>query len=277
MATFEAQVHALTNIGATLSGSTTPTDAQLDQFLKDGVLDVTEKCITAMPGEVQSFQRESAIIDSNGGLDLGGAKILSVLREATADGSSDGSTAWRSCRAISPALQSKVVDPESLDFASIYNPVYMISDNNKINVYPVPDNTNDGYKVYYVNNVPTDGTNGAALTHAHSDIKFFPNNKIHLVSIYASIKCIGAKISAMHASIPAYSNQTTITDDWKFIKTAIETQEDLELAAGRVSSLSGEMQQFVAEYQWYQARAQSLKQEYIGAFGSNQPQTQEGS
>ena len=45
MATFEAQVHALTNIGATLSGSTTPTDAQLDQFLKDGVLDVTEKCI----------------------------------------------------------------------------------------------------------------------------------------------------------------------------------------------------------------------------------------
>ena len=49
MATFESQVHALTNIGATLSGTTTPTDVQLDQFLKDGVIDVTDKCIATMP------------------------------------------------------------------------------------------------------------------------------------------------------------------------------------------------------------------------------------
>ena len=34
MATFEEQVNGLTGLGATLSSSTTPTDTELDQFLK---------------------------------------------------------------------------------------------------------------------------------------------------------------------------------------------------------------------------------------------------
>ena len=47
MATFEAQVEALTGIGgsAALDGNSTPTDVELDQFLKDGVIDVTNRCI----------------------------------------------------------------------------------------------------------------------------------------------------------------------------------------------------------------------------------------
>ena len=153
----------------------------------------------------------------------------------------------------------------------------MIADDGYINVYPAPDDTNDGFKVYYVNNVPVDKS-GAALLHSHSDIGYFADHKVYLVVIYAAIKCIETKMSAMHASIPAYSNQTTVSDDWAFIKRAIETEEDLELGGGRAQTLGAEMQQFAAEYQWYQGRAQTLKQEYMAAFNINAPKPQpEGS
>jgi|TARA_Y100000310_G_scaffold84114_1_gene80866 ribosome-associated translation inhibitor RaiA len=184
MATFQAQVEDLTSI------SVSDTD-ELTQFLKDGVLDVTARCLAAKPQEIQNFQRESATIDSNGGLDIGGAQIISVIREAGADGTSDGSTAWRQCQQISAALQSRVVDTESLHFASQYNPKYMIDDNGKVNVYPVAS-SNNGYKVFFVNNIPTDETNETALIHSDSDIKWFPNEKIYLVVMYASVKLLQA-------------------------------------------------------------------------------------
>ena len=202
MATFEAQVNGLTGLGATLSASTTPTDSELDQFLKDGVLDVTNKCILAQPKEATRFQRESGTQNSNG-FHPKGAKILSVLREANADGDADGSTAWRSCREIPSSLQSRVVDTDSLHFASIYNPVYTIDDNNTVFVYPKPDSANDGYNVFYVNNIPTDETNSALLLHSHSDIKYFPADKVYLVVIYASIQSLFAKMTSLNSALPS--------------------------------------------------------------------------
>ena len=193
MATFEAQINGLTGLGATLSASTTPTDDELDQFLKDGVLDVTRRCIQAKPQEASKFQRESSISDSQG-VSVGGARILSVVREANADGSSDGSSSWRQCRQVPAHMQSRVIDTDSLHFASIYNPVYIIDDNNAVNVYPVPS-SNNGFKVYYVNEEPRDISGGAALIHSHSNIKYFPNDKVYLVVIYAAIKCLEAKMA----------------------------------------------------------------------------------
>ena len=190
MATFQAQVEGLTG----LSIGTSPTTSELSQFLKDGVLDVTNRVLAIRPQDIDNFQRESATIDSNGGLDLGGAKVVSVIREANVDGSSDTAVAWKPCKKISPALQSEVQDVNSLSYASIYSPVYTIDDNNKINVYPVAS-SNNGYKVYYVNNVPTDETNEVALTYLHSDIKYFPNDKVYLVVIYAAMKSLEAKLS----------------------------------------------------------------------------------
>jgi hypothetical protein len=92
-------------------------------------------------------------------------------------------------------MQSRVVDTDSLHFASIYNPVYTIDDNNTVFVYPTPDSTNDGYNVFYVNNVPTDETGSAALAHDDVDIKYFPADKVYLVSIYAAIKTLEAKMA----------------------------------------------------------------------------------
>ena len=190
MATFQAQVEGLTS----LTVSVTPTTAELTEFLRDGVNDVTHRWLAVRPQDVLNFQRESAIIDSNSGLDVGGAKIISVIREAGADGSSDNSTAWRQCRQVPASQQSRVVDTDSLSFASQYNPVYIIDDNGKVNVYPVAS-SNNGYRVFYVNNAPTDETNEVSLTYAHSDIKYFPNDKVYLVVTYAAIKSLEAKMA----------------------------------------------------------------------------------
>ena len=149
MATFQVQVEGLTG----LSIGTSPTAAELAEFLKDGVIDVTNRCVQLKPQTREDFVRASSTQSSNG-FTTSGADILSVIREAGADGDTDGSTAWRNCRKVSSHLRSRVVDTESLHFASKYNPVYIINNNSTVNVYPVPDGTNDGYRVYYINNEP---------------------------------------------------------------------------------------------------------------------------
>tara|TARA_R100000008_G_C3584405_1_gene171051 strand:+ start:941 stop:2197 length:1257 start_codon:yes stop_codon:yes gene_type:complete len=196
MATFEAQVEGLTSIDIT--GSTSVTQDELSQFLKDGVIDVTNRCLAVRPQDAEEFGRETSISDSQG-VSVGGARIISVLREAGADGSSDGSTAWEPCRKVPLSIQSRVVDPDSLEYASAYNPVYTISGDKTINVYPVPS-SNNGFKVFYVNEEPRDISGNAALIYSHSNIKYFPNDKVYLVVLYAAIKVIQATMGSKSLS-----------------------------------------------------------------------------
>tara|TARA_R100001594_G_scaffold94034_1_gene128225 strand:+ start:40 stop:735 length:696 start_codon:yes stop_codon:yes gene_type:complete len=190
MATFEAQVESLTGLTIGSSG-TTPTQAELSQFLKDGVLDVTNKWLAGHPGDSRLFSRVSAEKTSNTSspLDLNGATIISVVRE-------DGVTSdnWRPCREVPSALQHLVTDKDSLNYASKFNPVYMISDNGQISVFPAPGSDPDAFKVYYVNNVPVD-KGGSALVYSHSDIGYFMDEKVYLVVLYAGIKALEAKLA----------------------------------------------------------------------------------
>jgi hypothetical protein len=192
LADFQSQAMGMTGLTIDAS-STVPSRAEFSTFLNDGVIDVTRRCIQMNPREVTNFQRETTTQDASG-FASGGAQILAVLREADADGDADGTTAWRSCREVPAAFQSRVVDIDSLYFASKYNPVYTIDDNNTVFVYPKPDDTNDGYRVYYVNNAPEE-TDGTALDHASTGIKYFPKDKVYLVIVYASIKSLEAKMA----------------------------------------------------------------------------------
>lgn len=185
MATFHVQVEAITSLS--IDGSSIPTEDQLTEFLKEGVLDVTQKTTAIAPHAAQKFQRQSNISDTNG-LDLKGAKIISVMRENNIDGSADGSTSWAECRFSLPQFQSRLVDKTSLHYASAYNPAYIIDGNGEINVYPVPS-ANNGFRVFYVNNIPT-ASDGAAFDHSKDGIMYFPNELEHLVTIYASIKTL---------------------------------------------------------------------------------------
>ena len=68
-----------------LTSLTVSDNDELSQFLKDGVLDVTNRWLAIRPQDVELFQRESTAIENNGDIDLKGAKIISVIREAGAD------------------------------------------------------------------------------------------------------------------------------------------------------------------------------------------------
>ena len=191
MATFKERVVGLT--GLTISASSDPTEDQLTEFLKDGVIDVSNRWIAIKPQDREDFQRESAEITSQAGIDINGAHIISVVRESGTDND------WRSCRRISPSMQGRVVDSDSLHYASAFNPAYMVGDNSKISVFPTPGSNPNAYKVYYVNNSPVD-KGGSSLIHSHSDIGYFGDDKVYLVVIFASMKALQGAMAGLHSS-----------------------------------------------------------------------------
>ena len=186
MATFQAQVEGLTG----LSIGTSPTTAELSQFLKDGVLEVTNRSIKMSPMDAKLFTTVSSEQESNG-LDINGAKIVSVVREAGANND------WRACSEIHPSQQGPVEDTGSLYLATTQFPVYTVLENGQISVFPQPDSvsSHETFKVYYVNNVPQD-KGGAALLHSHSDIKYFADDKVYLVVLYAAIQSLLNSLSS---------------------------------------------------------------------------------
>jgi len=293
MADFETRVEGLTQL--TMGTDPAPSTSELTEFLKDGVLDVTNRWLAMRPQDIELFQRESSIIDSNSGLDVGGAKIISVIREAGADGSSDNSTAWEVCRKVPASMQSRVVDTESLNYASKYNPAYIIDDNGKVNVYPLAS-ANNGYRVFFVNNVPTDETNEVALIHSHSDIKWFPNDKVYLVVMYAGMRSLHAAMGAttitdltvtvvppdapltpsfsaasvsavtnraISASAPAYDN-TIASSEFGDLATLIDTDEDVELATAKLQEIQALIQNELNEFNQANIAYQQDIQEALG-------------
>ena len=166
---------------------------ELSQFLKDGVLDVTNRWLAIRPQDIELFGRESSETTSNASLNLNGARIISVIRE---DGTNNQ---WRNCRKISPALQYDVTDVDSLHYASKTNPAYMIGDAGKISVFPTPGSDPNAFKAYYVNKDPVNSS-GSALIHSHDDILYFPIDKVYLVVMYAGIRSLHAAMGATTVS-----------------------------------------------------------------------------
>jgi len=188
MANFEAQVNGLTNLG--IDGtSTDPGETELNQFLKDGVIDVTNRCISLKPQSAEDFMIESTESSSQGGLSSDGGDILHVMRES---GTNDD---WRECRKISVGFKDRVTDKTSLHYASAYNPAYLVNQYGAVLVFPAPSGSSGQYRIYYVNKTPVDNVSGAALTYAASTIRYFPDDKVYLVVIYAAIKSLEARMA----------------------------------------------------------------------------------
>ena len=184
MADFQSQAMGLT--GLTIDGSSTaPSRTEFSQFLNDGVIDVTSRCVRLRPQDIESFTRESSEQTSNG-FNPGTRSIVSVIRE------SGTNNQWYPCIKKPIGLQYRVTDPESLHFASKYSPVYMITQNRNVHVYTEPSAAgNDTFKVLYVNYSPEE-SDGTALDHASTGIKWFPDDKVYLVILYACIQSLMA-------------------------------------------------------------------------------------
>ena len=184
MATFEAQIEALTQIS--IDSDSIPNTTQVDQFLNDGVLDYTAKYLKAFPAEGPIFGRESSEYTSNSA-DLNSALLISVIRESGTDND------WRVCRKSFPGMESMLQDKDSIHYASAVNPAY-VQLGDSISVYPTPDSNQNAFKVYYINNSPLDGDSNA-LTIADSTIAHFPLNKVYMIVAYAAMKVVEAKVA----------------------------------------------------------------------------------
>jgi hypothetical protein len=253
MATFQAQVEGLTG----LSIGTSPTSSELSQFLKDGVLDVTNKTLATQPERSEEFQAVSAEQTSNDNLTING-RILSVIREA------DTNNDWRRCTQVPSHLQSRVTDKDSLYYASAFNPVYVVGDNSTISVFPAPGSTTKAFKVYYINNNPKGDGIADELAAGHSSIGYFPKDLVSLVVLYASVKSLENALSAKtlpddltipvlptitaptSLSAPSFSYVEQVMGDLfqSTITTFIDTDEDTELSAAKVQQATLNVQAF---------------------------------
>ena len=273
---FKDQVEDLTSLTVT-------DNDELSQFLKDGVIDVTNKWLAVRPQDSHLFTRESAEQTSNTSspLNLNGAKIISVIRE------NGTNNYWRNCRKISPAEQYNVEDEESLSYASKINPAYMIGDNGNISVFPAPSSTTDAFKVYYVNNDPEED-DGTDLEYNSASIKYFSDDKVYLVIIYAGMKLLqatmgaktitdlgvtavppdsptlslGSEITFPTSSIPTYDN-TIASSEFTNLSTFIDTEEDIELAGAKIQEINAILQNELNEFNEKNTKFQSKLQEAI--------------
>ena len=198
MASFKDRIESLTRF--TITSASNPSTVDVEDFMNDAVQDFYTRWTSINPQDVYMFARESLLFDGTGGtgtydseahFELKGGKILSVLRE-------DGTAlSFRNCRRISYGLQDRVLDTESLHFASVYNPAYFVIDDNKVNVAPAASTTGSSYKVLYTNIEAVDSDaddNGTSIIDS-TKLDYFPKDKEYAVILYTSIRCIENKMA----------------------------------------------------------------------------------
>ena len=137
MATFEAQVESLASIS--IDGSSTPTQAELTQFLTDGAKEIINslpKSLLEKCASVDTLDNSTTTLTSINRKGI----ILNVLRY--------DATIHQPCRYVASHLRGKIQDSSEMDVATATDPAYVIY-NNALEVYPTPTATQQAF-VYYV-------------------------------------------------------------------------------------------------------------------------------
>mgnify|MGYP003636698527 CR=1 FL=1 len=168
MATFEVQVEGLT--GLSIDGSSSPTQNELSQFLKDGVVDVinkltkTDKVAAMTLGVITSESGSGTIIDG------------AILDVWGSDGTND-----HPAQAVPASIGKRSVDSSSLSYRSKYNPCYY-REGKRVIVKP------DGGSILHITY--------PSVAYDQETIYNIPNQYISLIMIYAGIKALGNALSA---------------------------------------------------------------------------------
>ena len=174
MATFEAQVEALTSLS--LDGSSAPTQSELSQFLTDGAKEV----LNALPRMKQSlFTTSNDLNSSSTYLTLGGSEVFSVTR--------DDGTINQPCRAVRAELGGKIRDADDMMAATVTDPAYYIT-NGILSVVPEPTDSQNAH--VQTLNYPTVAFGDSAITK-------FPDDAEYLVALYGAIKSLSNKLSTL--------------------------------------------------------------------------------
>ena len=254
MATFEAQVEALTSLS--IDGSSSPTQTELTQFLTDGAKEI----INLLPEKLKEKCMAITALTGSGGQDLDGfGEVMFISRET-----GDSTTIYAPCRKIPSMYGGMAEDSSSLMYyGTATDPVYWIDgtgDASKLYVKPDPTPSSDA-KIFHIS-YPSVAYND------NGTIANFPDEAEYLVVLYAAIKSLQSAMGEMNASIVhsdqdgSYSAISSLSQGWENVRFWLENEEDTEMSQGTINALSAELQQFVTEYQWYQGQQTKLQQDY---------------
>ena len=175
--TFEQQIEALAGLTISSSG-TTPTQDEVTQFLKNGVIDVINKMIEVSPSEVVKFTTTSEDEENLGVTIIG--QPISIVREH------DSASILRPCTLIQANDRYEATDIDSLKYRSKYNPAYYVLDG-KIYSIPASATSNNAMIVTQISY--------SEPLYSDSSIDNFPNEYEYLVVQYAAMKSLEAKMA----------------------------------------------------------------------------------
>tara|TARA_R100000315_G_scaffold58361_1_gene33456 strand:- start:1859 stop:2503 length:645 start_codon:yes stop_codon:yes gene_type:complete len=196
MATFEAQIEGLT--GLSIDGSSSPTQAELTQYLTDGAKEVLNLSPMKIKQKAMSITN-LYISNTDTTMDLDGkGEVLYVTRENADSG------VYAPCRQINAMYGDLTNDSENIIYgATSTDPIYYIESNSSGNltlfVKPTPTSTQPA-KVYYIAY--------PSVAYSESVIANFPDELEYLVVLYAAIKTI-ERLMLEEEDVELYSPQLT--------------------------------------------------------------------
>ena len=179
--------------GLSLSSSTSPSEDEAIQYLKDGQHDVFDRVADLSPEEADLFIKDTSLTDGNGSAMRDG-RIIYVTRN---DGTTD-----KPCQRIPAALAGLSQDPDSLSYRSKYNPVYYVS---KELCYVLPNPTSDESASIWSFKSDT------SVSNSDSTFENFPAKYERHVVLYASYVSLLAKLAEKMNSYPAIPSNSVLT------------------------------------------------------------------
>ena len=170
-------------------------DLDLKNFITLGVKEVISNSIRLNPQTATLFESVSDDLDTNGFKVDSGIVYKVVRQDLGGDGSSDIDSPlkrYRICTQIDSAFEEEAQDNESLYYRDEQFPGYILTEDNKVFVYPEPSSTQN-YKVYHLNYPELD--NNGSILNGSTDldsvgIKNFPKSfNPHLI-LHGAIECM---------------------------------------------------------------------------------------
>ena len=232
MATFEAQVEALTSLS--IDGSRAPTQTELTQFLTDGAKEI----INILPPNLIDLCSASQSFTSGTASTLNTGKVLRVFR-------SDGDIK-QPCRPIPASYKGRYSDPDDMNYATVTDPVFYI-ENNSLDVLP-----GGGSCTYSEVQYPS-------VAFGDSAVAVFPDEAEYLVPLYAAIKALQNKLSSIEAdSDVRNNNQPSSTTD----VYGAQDSEDIELVSSALAIIQSELSIDSTQYAWYEKQQLKLQADY---------------
>ena len=199
MATFKDRIEDL--------AGTIPATADGEQFLKDGVVDVVHRTITAHPQHIPLFTKQVTIATPSLGEDVHDVHVAEVTKDGTA------------CREIPASGRHAATDSASLHYASDNDPVYYFL-NEKIYIKPA-----SGTQTFSILE-HGDVTNWDSGT---SSITYMPSHHYNQVIMYAGIQTLHHKMVEMNSNTDidtAFTAVNTELDETQALADLVNTQVD---------------------------------------------------